>query len=309
MATHLPTRRALLGAAAVLCLPDFARAQAYAPGGPFNIVRFDRPGDASVNSYILVGPRSLAILDCQRTAVEARQLVAMARGLALPVEAILLSHEHPDHVGGAQIVRDAFPDAPLLASETTRDAIARDGAAMMAQMKQVFGPVMPETVPMPTRILRSGDRLRLADVDWMVDQIGPCEAAGMTMLHAEEQGILFAADLVGNRVTPWLVDGHTTAWLAELEAARTRYLGVALALPGHGAAAPMTALIDEQRDYLETFRTEVTRSIGKAQPTPEALAAVRGTIEARYPGYAKVAPPPDLIERNARAVAAELTPR
>ncbi|WP_066716003.1 MULTISPECIES: MBL fold metallo-hydrolase [Hyphomicrobiales] len=304
-----PTRRAFLMGAAALSLPLPVRAQAYQPGGTLSVVKFDRPGDASVNSYILIGPRTQVILDCQRTAVEARQLVAMARGLDLPVEAIVLSHEHPDHVGGAQVVRDAFPDAALLASETTHAAIRRDGAAMMAEMKRFFGPVMPDAVPIPTRILRPGERLRLADVEWQVDQLGPCEAAGMTMLHAEAQGILFAADLVGNRVTPWLVDGHTTAWLGELAAARQRYASVDLALPGHGSAAPMVALIDEQRAYLESFRAEVMATIGTAKPTPEALSAIRSKTESRYPGYPKVAPPPDLIERNANAVAAELARR
>lgn len=37
--------------------------------------------------------------------------------------------------------------------------------------------------------------------------------------------------------------------------------------------------------------------------------AVRVSIEGRCPGYPRVAPPPDLIERNARAVAAELARR
>ncbi len=46
---------------------------------------------------------------------------------------------------------------------------------MMAEMKRFFGPVMPDAVPIPTRILRPGERLRLADVEWQVDQLGPCE--------------------------------------------------------------------------------------------------------------------------------------
>ncbi len=98
-----PTRRAFLMGAAALSLPLPVRAQAYQPGGTLSVVKFDRPGDASVNSYILIGPRTQVILDCQRTAVEARQLVAMARGLDLPVEAIVLSHEHPDHVAALRL--------------------------------------------------------------------------------------------------------------------------------------------------------------------------------------------------------------
>jgi glyoxylase-like metal-dependent hydrolase (beta-lactamase superfamily II) len=282
------------------------RAAAYTPGDGLDIVQINRPGEAAVNSYILEGPESLVLLNGQRTGVEAGQVAALARGLAKPVEAIFLSHEHPDHFGGLQVLVDAFPDAPLLASEVTRAALELMAAPTLAFMTTRFGAAMPASVPLPTRIVTHGENLRLAGLNWIVDQRGPCEAGGMTMLYQPDRDILFAAELVGNTVTPWLVDGHTGTWLAELADARTRYANVATCLPGHGAAAPAAALIDGQSTYLSFFRDLVAAEAQAGVLTDDSRVRITAATETRFPGHPLVAPSPDLIAMNADAVASEL---
>lgn len=303
----MPISRRRLGLAAIGLTVTPVAAHAYRPGQGLEVVKVDRPGESSVNSYILVGPRSVAILDGQRTAVEARQVAALARGLGLPVEAIILSHDHPDHFGGLKVLVDAFPQAPILASEATRDSVARIGAPTLAFMRGMFGDAMPDSVPLPNRILRDGERLSLAGAEWVVDLVGPCESAnGMTMLYSEANSLLFAADLFGNSVTPWLVDGTTRSWIAELEKAATRYQGVQTALPGHGAAAAAAPLIRAELAYLRDFHILVRQEMQAGALTDAARARIRATIEARYPAAPKVAPPPNLIEMNADAVAREI---
>ncbi|MFM9974740.1 MAG: MBL fold metallo-hydrolase [Beijerinckiaceae bacterium] len=278
----------------------------YALGTGLDIIQINRPGEGAVNSYIFAGADSIAIIDGQRTGIEARQVVALARGLGKPVDAIVLSHEHPDHFGGLQVLAEAFPQTPILASETTTRFLAESGANTLAFMKTLFGAAMPDTVPKPTRLVAHGDRVGLAGLDWTVDQRGRCEALGMTMLHQAERSILFAADLVGNRVTPWLVDKSTGSWLTELGTAKARYADIATCLPGHGAAAPALALFDEEMSYLTFFR-ELVRSEMRGGPlSDDAKGRVRAATLARFPGYPAVAPAPDLIGLNAEAIASEL---
>jgi glyoxylase-like metal-dependent hydrolase (beta-lactamase superfamily II) len=305
-------RRHLLAAAGLAVLPvtlPEARAQGrpYAGLLPLDIAKFDKPGEGSVNSYILAGERSAVILDCQRTRVEAAHVVAIARGTGRPVEAIFLSHEHPDHLGGLETVAAAFPDAPILASETTRDWIAANRAQLIPFLKQVVGPAAPDSVPLPNRVVRPGEVLTLAGGDWRVDQLGPCEAGGMTMLHNERHDVLFAADLFDNRFTPWLADGTTGPWIAEIERALPRYGDVRTALVGHGAAGPAGPMMRDTLAYLQFFRAAVRQELPAAGEVPEeARARIRTAVEARFPGHPQVAALPTLFDMNVAAVAREL---
>lgn len=304
----MPTRRHIIRGAAALSVLAAAghEARAQRPA-PLDIGRFDRPGEGAVNSYILAGERSVVILDCQRTRVEARHVVSLARGTGLPVEAIFLSHEHPDHIAGLETVAAAFPQAPILASEVTRDWIAANRGQLIPFLKSVLGPAAPDSVPLPTRVVRAGEVLTLAGTEWRVEQIGACEASGMTMLHNERHDTLFAADLFDNRFTPWLVDGTTGAWIAEIERALPRFGDVGTALVGHGAAGPAGPMMRDTLDYLRFFHAAVRRELPASGPVPaEGRARIRAALAERYPGYPQVAPVPSLFDMNVDAVAREL---
>jgi glyoxylase-like metal-dependent hydrolase (beta-lactamase superfamily II) len=233
-----------------------AHAEIYAPGKGVEVVQFTRPGNGSVNSYLLVGSQSVTIIDCQRTSVEAAALARMVEGIGKPVDAIVLTHEHPDHTMGLDTISRAFPAAPILASEITQDYIAKSGRQTAEFMKNIFPGAIPDGIPSATRIITGGERLELAGAEWVVDQRGAAEALGMTLLHAPAEGILVASDLFGNRFTPYLVEGRTAGWLEELAAVRDSYAGVDRALPGHGSAAPLVPLVDGQAAYLNDIRRD-----------------------------------------------------
>jgi glyoxylase-like metal-dependent hydrolase (beta-lactamase superfamily II) len=273
------------------------------------IQNFNQPGPGSVNSWILLGPDGVSIVDTQRDLPQARALVARVRALGRPVQAVVVTHEHPDHLGGLDQVVTAFPDASVWASAATTGFIREKGPTMVQMMRTQggLGDRFAARIPVPTRLLNDGDTVQLAGTPFTVQQLAEGESSSMTLLVSAERRIAFVADLAGNGMTPWLGDGHAQAWIAQLEAAQGRLAGYTV-YPGHGAAGPAAQVLGGQLAYLKFFvqavRAEVQRS-GFPLTAP-AKASIRAATKAAYPGYLPVAPNPALIEANADAVAAEL---
>jgi glyoxylase-like metal-dependent hydrolase (beta-lactamase superfamily II) len=282
---------------------------ALAAAGPtLQIQNFNQPGPGSVNSWILLGPDGVSIVDTQRALPEARALVAQVRALGRPVQAVVVTHEHPDHLGGLDAVVTAFPDASVWASAATTGFIRDKGPAMVQMMRTQggLGDRFAARIPVPTRLLNDGDTVQLAGTPFTAQQLAEGESSSMTLLVSAERRVAFVADLAGNGMTPWLGDGHVQAWMAQLEAAQSRFAGYTL-YPGHGAAGSAAQVLGGQLAYLKFFvqavRAEVQRS-GFPLTAP-GKASLRAATEAAYPGYLPVAPNPALIEANADAVATE----
>jgi glyoxylase-like metal-dependent hydrolase (beta-lactamase superfamily II) len=303
----LNRRKLLIGLSGLFAVSAFrASAEIYEPGKGVEVVQFTRPGNGSVNSYILVGSRTVTIVDCQRTSVEAAALARMVEGLGKPVDAIVLTHEHPDHTMGLDTISRAFPTAPILASDVTQEYIRSSGKQTADFMKNIFPGAIPDGIPLATRIISTGERIELAGAEWVVDQRGAAEAMGMTLLHAPAEGILVASDLFGNRFTPYLVEGRTGSWLEELAATRKIYGSVDRALPGHGSAAPLVPLVEAQAAYLSDIRSLVQAQLDAGGMTDAGKDTIRREMDARYAGFPSVAPG-DLMGANIDAVVKELS--
>jgi glyoxylase-like metal-dependent hydrolase (beta-lactamase superfamily II) len=277
-------------------------------GSSLTIQNFNQPGLGSVNSWILLGPTDVAIIDTQRSLPEARALVAQAQALGRPVQAVVVTHEHPDHLGGLEAVVSAFPEASVWASAATTSFIREKGPTMVQMMRTQagFGDRFAARIPIPTRLLSDGDTVQLAGTTFKVQQLAEGESSSMTLLASAERRIAFVADLAGNGMTPWLGDNHAQAWMTQLEAAQSRFVGYTV-YPGHGAAGSAAQVLGGQLTYLkffvQTVRAEVQRS--GFPLTAQAKASIRAATEAAYPGYLPVAPNAALIEANADAVATE----
>jgi glyoxylase-like metal-dependent hydrolase (beta-lactamase superfamily II) len=293
---------AALPLATISAFTTAARAQTAGP----SVRPLNTPGEGAVNTWLLIGADGVTIVDCQRTVPEAEALVAAVRGLGRRVEAIVLTHEHPDHAAGLQAVLRGFPGTPIIATAATARALEASKAEMLPLMARIFGPAAPTDVPSPTRIVADGERLTLGGRAWRIDEHGPGEAQSMTTLWSEEAGLLVASDLVGNRVTPYLLEGRTGQWLAQLERVRARYPARSVALPGHGTPAAIGLLAEDQAAYLGTFRGLVQGRLRAGAWTEAARAAVAAEAEATWPGWPVVVPIPGLIAQNADAVAREL---
>lgn len=172
------------------------------------------------NSYALGGREVVLVEPATPYDDERRAWVEWARGLASSgrtIVAIVVTHHHEDHVGGAAFLAREL-SVPLWAHELTASRIGDDAASLVA------------------RRLGEGDSFVLAgprDEQWRILHT-PGHAPGHVCLHEPRSRTLVVGDMVASIGTILVApgDGDMQEYLAQLE--RLASIDAAVALPAHG---------------------------------------------------------------------------
>lgn len=180
-------------------------------------------GFAASNVYMIVGDEGLVIIDTTETTAAAENILAAFREISdLPVDTIIFTHSHRDHVSGASVFAAAGDDPDILASTRFSDdslAVASDHPlptkAMQVRTKRQFGITLsyPEeiigigvgpgdrplkgmgagAVPPTRRIGDEGEVLRIAGIDLELS-MAPGETPDHMVIWYPEKKILFSGD-------------------------------------------------------------------------------------------------------------------
>lgn len=259
----------------------------------FLVHRLTQPGFASVNTWAVEARDGLVVFDGQRSLSAGREAAQALRALGKPLLAVLLTHPHPDHVGGLNEIMALAPEAPLLASARTAEAVASDAQGYFAASRQVLPSgdfPDPDVMPRPTRRVEDGEAVQIAGLELRLSEHRDVEAACMLVTEVVESGAVFAADMVEHGMTPFLVEGRPEGWLAALDRMADAVPAGATLHPGHGAAGAAPVLVAAQRAYLR----RVLALLADGTNDAAALAA----LEREFPGFEPVAAIPDLAARN-----------
>jgi glyoxylase-like metal-dependent hydrolase (beta-lactamase superfamily II) len=208
--------------------------------------------DTPVNAYLIEGERELVAIDGTLTVSGGRELRQRAEALAKPLEALIVTHAHPDHYGGAVVALE-HADAPMISTPGVANSIRRDDAVKEQILRPMFGDEWPHERAFPTRTVDSGAELSFGDIELEVRDLGPGESPHDSIwLLGEDRASVFCGDQIYSHMHCYLADGHWESWLANLERLSTDLPAEARLLPGHGDEAGRE-LLAWQREYIQRF--------------------------------------------------------
>jgi cyclase len=242
-------RISIVATALMLCAAaSFAapRVEQLAP----NLYAYVSDNDRSANSTFLVGQHGILVVDTGLNTVEGKKLLAEIRTLSpLPVQFVVNTHYHTDHLGGNGVVG---PDAIVITSPFTRERTV-----------QAMGkpPASAGAAAQPLPVFRAATETLTRELTVYVDDNpveiiapGPGHTMGDVYVFFPKQRTVSAGDLFMNNSCPAMDQGSAQNWVHTLDTIMA--LPADHFVPGHfdvGTRATLTRF----RDYLSDLTTQV----------------------------------------------------
>jgi glyoxylase-like metal-dependent hydrolase (beta-lactamase superfamily II) len=226
------------------------------------------------NSYLVSGKSEAILFDVFMLRSDARQIADGIAKSGKTLKAVMISHAHPDHFMGLDVITESFPEAQVVSTQNVVTDIQTDGPWMFSMLQGKLGEEGPTRLVVPKPLTEPVLAIEGTKLD--VIEFGEGESKHIASLYVPGERALLSADLVYNKAHLYLRERHLESWLArldELEAfTKDR---VAMIYPGHGAGGDLT-LIAHTRSYLRDFADAIK--------SEDAKSAERKMLD-RYPDY------------------------
>ena len=208
----------------------------------------------AANIVLLKGEKKAILIDAPYTRADAHRVVAAILDSGRELEAIYITHDHPDHYYSAEVIREAFPNARFVSHPAVVKAIWHSLPFKQARWAKTLGTNGPQSPTAPSPL--EGDTLTLEGHEIKV--LGPMQGDHIanTVLWVPDMRALFASDMVHNQVVLWFVESDAAQIAAYGHSLDTLIaLKPLIVVPGHerpGLPHDISAL-DFTKAYLDAW--------------------------------------------------------
>jgi glyoxylase-like metal-dependent hydrolase (beta-lactamase superfamily II) len=223
------------------------------------------PSVGKINAYIVETKNNVVAIDAGFTTVAAGQMQKLIDSIGKPLKAVLLTHAHVDHYGGAKII--AGEKTPIITTKGVAKQIEEYDSVYTRKFKPQMADRNPEKRGYPTQIVNNNFILTVDGVKFKAIDLGPGEA--LTDVYWEvtykKETHAFVGDEVLNDIHGFFQDGHSMDWLRNLERLKKIVPDGTPVYPGHGRKGGKE-LFEQQINYINKCREQVARlGLGKAK--------------------------------------------
>lgn len=212
------------------------------------------PTSLVANVTLVKGEKAAVLVDVPFSRADAYRVAAAVFDSGLHLETIVITHDHPDHFFGLDVLADAFPDARIVANPVVAKDMARSIPIKFKRWSGQLGTNAPRRPVQP--VAMAGDTVTLEGHDLKV--IGPMQGDHIdsTVVWDPDSRTLIGGDVLYNGVHVWLGE-HTperyAAWLATLDRLDALHPATVIAGHRHPGAPDDNGAIDWTRRYIKAF--------------------------------------------------------
>lgn len=230
-----------------------------------------------VNSTMISGQKDMLVIDPQFSLPEAHRLAAEILESKRNLTLIYITHPHPDHFFGLAVLKQAFPDARIVALPATASAIKNAWPARQKFWSSTYGhlipgpdPVLPEPLESPVLTLEGQE----FSITGGLQGDGP---GNSSFVYIPSLKAVVAGDTVFDHVYFGVPKAKAREeWMKTLD--QISALQPAILIPGHegpGATHDLRA-IAFMKKYIADWYANVASS--------QSAAAMKEKVLSQYPG-------------------------
>jgi glyoxylase-like metal-dependent hydrolase (beta-lactamase superfamily II) len=271
--------RSLLGMNKTLIaasLVSLLAATAHAGPKPLEVsVYTASPQGFLVDSTVITGEKDAILIDAQFSLADAHRLVAQILESKKNLTTVYITHYHPDHYFGLQVIHQAFPKAKLVALPAALAEIKKTVKPKVAQWSPMYGALIPSDPTLPVALAKPELTLDGQTLEIHGGLAG--DDVDNSYVWIPSIKTVVAGDIVFRGVHPWTANTkpeQRKAWIKTLDEIAALHPTTVVAGHKDPKLDNSAAGIKQTRDYLEAFDAAVESSKTSAE--------VQQKISAKY---------------------------
>jgi len=259
-------------------VPD---APAYYVIGKSEVPDSENEGHTS-NAGFVVTDEGVVVFDALGTPALGYRLIQRIREVTgQPIEKVVISHYHADHIYGLQAFDQHAGSPEVIAQRLAQGYIGGSRASQgeaaqqrLEQRRKALSPWVDENtylVP-PDTTFEKEYSFELGGLTFVIRHMGPAHAPGDSIMLVKELGVLFSGDVIYKGRIPFLdsPDTDIERWLEGLAFLDNMKPAPHFIIPGHGdASLDVHEAIDFTRGYLKYVRDKMGQAVEDFVPFEE----------------------------------------